>query len=228
MLDCIIQSPKIPAQASVIWLHGLGADGYDFADLPTQLSLPNNLGIRFIFPHAPLRSVTINGGMVMRAWYDILGLSADSSQDQSGLQQAQQAIQALIQREMDLGIPSNQIILGGFSQGGALALFSALQSPERLGGVISLSSYLPLADQLQKLIHPANTEISILQMHGTLDPVVLYEWGKFSYQWLHENNYPVEWHDFPIAHTICSEEIMKISAWMKRSLNHLFSPSPIA
>lgn len=203
--------------SSVIWLHGLGADGSDFETLVDQLQLPKELGIRFIFPHAPIRPVTINGGYPMRAWFDILSLEEKAIQDAAGIRKSVQEIHELIAAVAARGISTDRIILGGFSQGGALALYLALHYPRKLAGAAALSAFMPLAEELscertQGLFTP------IFLGHGTLDTVVPYFHGQRSHQLLKDLGYPVTWRSYPITHTISLDEIKDLSDWLQSKL----------
>jgi phospholipase/carboxylesterase len=204
--------------ASVIWLHGLGADGNDFVPIVPELNLPDSLGIRFIFPHAPERPVTCNGGYVMRAWYDIYSLDNLDKEDHEGMRDAQHIVESLIQQEMDRGMAAQRIILMGFSQGGAVALYSGLRFSQRLGGIGALSTYLPLADMLTDEKHSANADIPIFMAHGQFDPVVRYALGESSCQALQQRGYPMEWHRYPMEHSVCLEEIRDIGHWLTERL----------
>lgn len=200
--------------ASVIWLHGLGADGNDFAPIVAELDLPADLAIRFIFPHAPMRPVTCNGGYVMRAWYDIYSLEDPSQQDTQGLNETKTYIETLIAKEVARGIPPQRIILMGFSQGGAVALHAGLRFPESLAGIAALSTYLPLHETLIAEAHPGNADTSIFMAHGTGDPVVSYSLGVRSRRELEQQGYPVQWHEYPMDHSVCGEEIGDIANWL--------------
>jgi phospholipase/carboxylesterase len=219
MLETIeVQSSIHTPKASVIWMHGLGADGYDFENLATELKLPNSLSIRFIFPHAPIRPVTLNGGVKMRAWYDIFGLNAESREDEKGLWESHQQIAELIEQEHLRGIPRKRIFLGGFSQGGALALFTGTRYASELGGIIGLSTYLPLAKKLVLEKNPSKIDLPVFLAHGTQDPIVPFEWGKMVYDILSELDYSVEWHEYPIAHQLCAAEMNDIRIWLEKNL----------
>ncbi len=207
-------NPDATVKKTLIWLHGLGADGHDFVPMATQLNLNNQLGLRFIFPHAPVQRVTLNMGMEMPSWYDIYGLAEDSPQDSQGIARAQGWINELIQRENDRGISSDKIIIGGFSQGGALALAAALQHPQPLAGAAVLSCYLPIAEQILLNLAPANQALPIFIAHGKQDNVVQYDWGKQTRNYLSNHHYRVEWHDYPIAHTTCPEEMQAMAVWL--------------
>ena len=218
MLEAIVTEPTVSANASVLWLHGLGANGYDFADLSTSLGLPDDHAIRFIFPHAPEQPVSLNGGRSMPAWYDILGLGFGSSQDAKGIRRAEQWIQEWIDHERQLGVASNRIFLGGFSQGGALALHTGLRYLEPLGGIIALSTYLPLAETVEEERAPKNKVLPIWMAHGTLDPIVSFALGQYSYQHLSQLGYAVDWNTYPMVHTVCQEELQKIGGWLSARL----------
>lgn len=215
-LEVIEINPKITAQASVIWLHGLGADGSDFTSIVPELSVAQKKGVRFIFPHAPLRPVTINAGMTMRAWFDLYGLNANSPQDESGLRQGQQGIDGLIAKEINRNIPSHKIVLAGFSQGGALALFCGLRYPLKLAGILGLSSFLPLADKLTAEINSMNTNTPIMLAHGYFDQVVSSTFGEMTKTHLEKIGYSVEWHTYPMGHSVCPAEIQDIDRWLDK------------
>jgi len=204
--------------AAVIWLHGLGADGNDFAPIVPELTLPDDFGIRFIFPNAPLQSVTCNGGYVMRSWYDIYSLNDFEKEDKVGLIQSQQSIEALIQQEIQRGINPGRIILMGFSQGGAVALYTGLRFSQRLAGIGALSTYLPLRDELASEQHSSNTDIPIFMAHGSHDQVVRYEIGESSCKHLQQLGYDVHWNSYPMEHSVCPEEITDISTWIAKCL----------
>jgi phospholipase/carboxylesterase len=204
--------------ASVIWLHGLGADGNDFAPIVPELRLPPALAIRFIFPHAPVRAVTINNGMRMRAWYDISAADLNNRADLAGVGQSQGQIDALVAAEAARGIAASRIVLAGFSQGGAVALQCALRYPERLAGVMALSCYLIAPDRLAGEASQRNRDLPIFMAHGTTDPVVRFEWGEASRRTLDANGYEVEWHVYRMEHSVCAEEVRDASAWLQRVL----------
>ena len=201
-----------PPQGSVIWLHGLGADGHDFEPIVPELRLPAELGLRFVFPHAPVRPVTINGGMAMRAWYDIVTLDRDGPVDEAGILDSAAILDRFIARELDRGVAANKIVVAGFSQGGAIALHSGLRSEEQLAGIMGLSTYMPLrsnfADEVQA------TDIPIFMAHGTLDPVLPMFLGRDSADLLIDHGFKIEWHDYPMAHAVCTEEINDIRNWL--------------
>ncbi len=201
---------------AVIWMHGLGADGSDFVPVVPELGLDKHPGVRFVFPHAPEIPVTCNGGYVMRAWYDIISLEPASRQvDEVGILQSRQIVRALIARENQRGIPSHKIFLAGFSQGGAIAYTTALTHPETLAGVIALSTYLPSQRLLAEEAADANLAIPILAAHGTEDDVVTLELGMQARGFLMERGYKLEWHEYPMPHAICLEEIELIGGWLQ-------------
>jgi phospholipase/carboxylesterase len=201
---------------AVIWMHGLGADGSDFVPVVPELGLYKHPGIRFIFPHAPEIPVTCNGGYVMRAWYDIISLEPASRQvDEAGILQSRQMIRALITRENQRGITSHRIFLAGFSQGGAIAYTAALTHPEALAGVIALSTYLPSQRLLAEEATEANRATPIFAAHGTEDEVVALELGIQAREYLERRGYLLEWHEYPMPHSICLEEIELIGGWLK-------------
>lgn len=202
--------------ASIIWLHGLGADGYDFESIAAALNLAN---IRFVFPHAPYRSVTLNNGYEMRAWYDLYGLTLDSQQDEAGLRQSQSEIEALISIEKSKGVLPGRIVLAGFSQGGAMALHIALRYPERLAGVLALSTYLPLKSTLGDEANIANHKIPIFMAHGSFDTVITPAIAQASLETLMKNGYRPIWHEYPMAHSVCDEEITDIRLFLQSILS---------
>lgn len=204
---------------TIIWMHGLGADGNDFAPIVPMLNLPAAVPLRFIFPHAPLRSVSINGGLRMRAWYDIKNANLDENEDEQGLQASEQAITALIEQEIQRGITAAQIVLAGFSQGGAMVLQTGLRYPQRLAGMMVLSAYLPLANIALQEVHPANRETPIFMAHGEHDPIIPIELAIASRQHLSAGHYTVEWHQYPMTHTVCDQELADISRWLSRILS---------
>jgi phospholipase/carboxylesterase len=203
---------------SVIWLHGLGADGNDFAPLVPELVSPQWPALRFVFPHAPVRPVTINGGMPMRAWYDIYGFDLMSRQDEAGTRQSIAQVEALIAREHERGVPSERILLAGFSQGGAIALAAGLRHPQKLAGIIALSTYLPIAATLADERSEANTAVPIFWGHGTLDPVVILQRGLDSRAALEALGYTVDWHTYLMPHSVCPQEIGDLRQWMGERL----------
>jgi phospholipase/carboxylesterase len=210
--------PNGTPSASIIWMHGLGADGNDFVPIVPELRLPASLNIRFIFPHATMRPVTWNNGYVMRAWYDIKALGLKAEEDASGIHQSEQIIRRLIQHEIDQGISANKIVIAGFSQGGAMALQVALRYPHRLAGVMALSTYLPLRDTLADEANVANRDIPILMCHGRQDPVVPYELGDASRKLLEAQGYVVDFRSYNMPHSVCAEEVEDISQWLQKIL----------
>ena len=203
-------------RASVIWLHGLGADGNDFAAIVPELDLPP-FAIRFIFPHAPMQPVTINGGMMMRAWYDISD-SAIRREDERGVRDSQSRIEKLLAQEKTRGSSAARIVLAGFSQGGAIALHAGLRHPERLAGIMALSTYLPMADLLAAEAAMINRDVPIFMAHGSADPVIPIERAQRSKALLEQHGYSVDWHGYPMPHSVCAEEISDISTWLKQVL----------
>jgi phospholipase/carboxylesterase len=201
--------------ASVIWLHGLGADGHDFEPLVPYLAWPGAPDIRYVFPHAPVRPVTLNGGMPMRAWYDILNMDGERGHDRQGIGQSIQQVFALLERERDRGIAANRIILAGFSQGGAIALQLGLRYPHRLAGLIGLSTYMLFASELQDSRHEANRDTPVFLAHGTIDPMVPPAMGEAARKQLLALGLPLEWHTYPMPHSVCPEEISDIAAWLR-------------
>jgi len=216
-LDCIeIETGNNPAHA-IIWMHGLGADGNDFVPIADELGLDGLAPVRFIFPHAPKRPVTINNGYVMRAWYDITfgDLEGNTRRaDAAGVRVSQLQINDLIAQEHARGIAYTNIILAGFSQGGAIALYTGLRYPETLGGIMALSTYLPLAETLPQEAAAANLHTAIFIAHGTQDPVVPYTMGQGTYQALQAAGYPIQWHEYPMPHSVCPAEIADIRQFL--------------
>lgn len=199
--------------AAVLWLHGLGADGNDFVPVVEALDLPER-PIRFVFPHAPMRPVTINQGYVMRAWYDVLSMDFERRADERGVRESQGLVEALIERETRRGVAARGIVLAGFSQGGAIALHTALRFPQRLGGVMGLSTYLPLHDTVAGEASAANRDLPILMCHGSADPVLPPVLGEMSRDLLVSLGYRVEWQLYPMQHEVCRAEIVAIAAWL--------------
>jgi phospholipase/carboxylesterase len=212
-----LESSPNPTVA-VIWMHGLGADGNDFVPIVKELDLRGCPAIRFIFPHAATMPVTINGGYVMRAWYDILGTDIAKREDETGLRLSQKSIEQLIEREKSRGIPANRIILAGFSQGCAMALQVGLRYPEKLAGLLCLSGYVPLRDVLADERHNANHETPIFLAHGRADSVIPLQRAEQSRDLLSELGYTIEWHEYMMQHSVCAEEIDDISTWLQNVL----------
>jgi phospholipase/carboxylesterase len=204
--------------ACVIWLHGLGATADDFIPLVPQLSLPKDLAIRFIFPQAPQIPVTLNMGVMMPAWFDLLGLGLDSKQDELGIRSAEDLLAQLISEQIEQGIPSKKIVIAGFSQGGALALHSALRYPKKLAGVMALSSYLPLADFLEEEKSAANYGMSVFVAHGENDAVLPLVAAEMTCRYLRDLDYQVEDHIYSMAHEVCMDEVNDISVWLTKVL----------
>jgi phospholipase/carboxylesterase len=208
--------------ASVIWLHGLGADGHDFEPIVPELKLPAEMSLRFVFPHAPVRPVTINGGMAMRAWFDILSLERNGPADEAGIRDSASILNELIARERERGLPDERIVIAGFSQGGSIALFTALRRPERLAGLMALSTYLPLSDSLldEYRENPdyGHRDLPIFMAHGSGDPVLPMQMGRQAAMQLERAGFEVEWHDYPMAHAVCAEEIRDIRRWLSSVL----------
>ena len=203
--------------ASVIWMHGLGADGHDFEPIVAELGLPAGLAVRFIFPHAPVRPVTINNGMAMRAWYDILEMGG-AREDGEGLRESQAAVEALIANEEARGIVAGRMVLAGFSQGGAIAFQAGLRHPQKLAGIMALSTYLPLAGTVEAERHAANRGLPIFMAHGSVDPMISIGRAQQSRAMLEALGYPVEWHEYPMPHSVCPQEIADITAWLVKVL----------
>lgn len=212
-----IETGKNPA-AAVIWLHGLGADGHDFEPIVPQLVQPGERALRFVFPHAPVRPVTLNGGYAMRAWYDIAALDRRTQEDEAGIRASQATIEALIRRENARGVASERIVLAGFSQGGAMALFAGTRYRERLAGIMGLSCYLVLAARLLPERDAANQGTSIFLAHGLQDPVVSPLLGEEAKRQLEAAGYAVQWHAYSMPHSVCPQEVADIAAWLRRVL----------
>ncbi|WP_077338410.1 alpha/beta hydrolase [Pseudocolwellia agarivorans] len=218
-LERITVEPKVNAQSCVIWLHGLGDSGAGFAPIVPTLNLPSDHTIRFIFPHAPDRAVTINQGYVMKAWYDIKSMDLHNRADMEGVLESEASLHALIDEQINSGIPSEKIILAGFSQGGVVSLFTGLRYHKKLAGIMALSCYLPNADKLPDGLHEANSKTNILQNHGEQDEVVLMSAGKMANKLLLEQNYNVEWKSYNMPHSVLPEQIQDIAQWIKKQLN---------
>jgi phospholipase/carboxylesterase len=214
-LDFVEIKPEGVAKASVIWLHGLGADGHDFFDIVPTLNLPAELAVHFIFPHAPVRPVSLNGGFKMRAWFDIYGLDHNSKQDQAGIVESQKLVEKLIEQELAAGVPSDKIVLAGFSQGAALALHIGLRYPKPLAGILALSGFLALAEQGLPADNLANADTPILMLHGKEDMVVPLKWAEFSRDRLTELGFAVKWQTYLMEHNVCAEEIDDIASWLQ-------------
>ena len=216
--QAVILEPRGRHKASIIWLHGLGADGHDFEPVIPALQLPGDHGIRFIFPHAPERPITINGGMVMRAWYDVKETDLRKREDTDGIEESRQILERFIKAEKDAGIPSEKILLAGFSQGGVVILHTGLRYPESLAGLLALSTYLAVPDKLTVEASPANAKTPVFMAHGTMDPVIPVEHGKNAADQLKQAGYKVDWHEYPMQHAVSLEEIEEIGRWISTRL----------
>jgi len=201
---------------TIIWMHGLGADGWDFVPIVRELPLPEGLALRFLFPHAPERPVTINNGSVMRAWYDIAQNDIARVPDEKGIRESQRSIEELIARERARGMAADRIVLAGFSQGGAIALQAGLRHKERLAGIVALSTYLPLEESLDAEAAAANKSTPIFMAHGTQDPIIPLELAEASHRALTARGYAVEWHTWPMPHSVCAEEVEALAAFLAR------------
>lgn len=217
-LECIVRETGPRPDACVVWLHGLGADGHDFEPIVPQLTHTQAGAVRFVFPHAPVRPVTVNGGMRMRAWYDILELSVERNADRAGIDQSVAQVDALIDAEIAAGIPPERIVLAGFSQGGAIALRCGLARADRLAGIIGLSCYLLDGGELERWLSPANRSQSVLIGHGRHDTVVPMALGQAAVERLGAAGLGVDWHTWPMPHAVCAEEIAVIDRWLAARL----------
>jgi phospholipase/carboxylesterase len=214
MLETVEQTTRPRAAWSVVWLHGLGADGHDFAPIVPELVRPDWPGIRFVFPHAPVRPVTVNGGMRMRAWYDIKSLSTDDRADEAGLRESMREVDALLARERDRGVPPERQLLVGFSMGAALALSSGLRREAPVAGIAALSGYLPLPDALAREMTPGGKATPVFMAHGSQDPVVQPAWGSRSRDALKALGVDVRWKTYPMPHSVCPDEVRDLGDWM--------------
>jgi phospholipase/carboxylesterase len=219
ILEAIEMQTAANPQRCVIWMHGLGADGHDFAPIVPELGLSRAAAVRFIFPHAPMQPVTINNGYVMRAWYDILEPDLVRREDEKGLRASQALIENLIARETSRGIKAANLVLAGFSQGGAIAFQTGLRHPERLAGIMALSTYLPIANTVAAERSAANQDVPIFMAHGTQDPVIVLSRATSSRDRLVELGYSVEWHQYTMPHSVCPEEIRDIGEWLRKVLS---------
>ncbi len=197
---------------SVVWLHGLGADGHDFEPVVPELRLPADLALRFVFPHAPVRPVTINAGMAMRAWYDIVSLDASGRADAEGVRESTDLLESLVEREVERGIDESRIVVAGFSQGGAIAINLALTTRRRLAGLMALSTYIAGPRQLESRAGAGTPPV--FMAHGSYDPVIPIAWGRMSAEGLRDAGFAVEWREYPMAHAVCAEEIADIRDWL--------------
>jgi phospholipase/carboxylesterase len=214
----ITLSPRVPAVASVILLHGLGADGHDFVPIVGELGLPDTLPVRFVFPHAPMRPVTVNNGFVMRAWYDIKSFTPAGRADLAGTTESARRVAGYIVGETQQGITASRVVLAGFSQGGAVALYAGLRYPERLAGILAMSCYLPFPETLAAEKSAANSDVPILLCHGRSDPVVPIAMGLEAREELQAHGYSPEWRDYPMQHSVCLEEIADVARWLQGRL----------
>ncbi len=212
-------TPSISAIGSVIWLHGLGADGHDFTSIVPQFNLPVHLPLRFIFPHAPLKPVTINNGYIMRAWFDIYSMQIDQRIDLAGISDSVKAVEQLIENEQRKGIPTEKIILGGFSQGAVIALTTGLRCLKKLAGIIALSGYLPNAVQELSNRSQANQAIPVFLAHGTEDTIVPFMLGQATAAALEKHGIPVDWHSYSMPHSLCANEVSDVAAWLIKQIS---------
>jgi phospholipase/carboxylesterase len=214
----ITLTPQTPAVATVILLHGLGADGRDFVPIVGELGLPDSLPVRFVFPHAPLRPVTVNNGYVMRAWYDIKSFSPEGRADVAATTESSRRVTDYIDHEVELGVPASRVVLAGFSQGGAIALYAGLRHRARLAGILALSCYLPFPEKLAAEKSVANADVPILLCHGRNDPVVPIAMGVEAREALQTQGYHPEWRDYRMEHSVCMEEITDVARWLQSRL----------
>lgn len=214
LLEAVEVEPSGEARASVVWLHGLGADGNDFAAAVPALALPAELGVRFVFPHAPSIPVTLNGGVLMPAWYDISEVDLQRRHDEAGVRRSDRQVRALLEREHARGVPWDRIVLAGFSQGGAVALFSSVRHERRLAGVVALSTYLVVEESLDEERTEANQDVPILQAHGTLDPMVPFARGDAARAALQQRGYDVTFCSFAMEHSVCIEELRAVRQFL--------------
>lgn len=218
MLECIEVNHSSHPNAAVIWLHGLGADGNDFAPVVRELESLGAPPARYVFPHAPMRPVTVNGGYVMRAWYDIASADLVAHEDESGIRASQTQVEALIEREADRGIAPGRVVLAGFSQGGAIALHTGVRQAQSLAGIIALSTYLPLAHTVTEQRNIASAQVPILMAHGQYDGIVPLARGAATRDQLQSLGYTICWHEYPMQHSVCTEEIQEIASFLKQVL----------
>ena len=217
-LRTIEVGPRDKADACVIWMHGLGADGHDFEPIVPELGLPAGSAVRFIFPNAPVRPVTVNGGLPMRAWYDIINIGVKADEDVEGTRESEAQIIRLIERESERGVPAAKIVLAGFSQGGAIALHTGVRYSQRLAGIMALSTYVPLRGLLEEERHPVNADVPIFMAHGSFDGVVPFDYGKLSRDLLKSLGYAVDWHEYAMEHSVNMQEVRDIGAWLTKVL----------
>jgi len=214
ILPCVERETGPAPRYSIVWLHGLGADGHDFEPIVPELVAREWPSLRFVFPHAPVRPVTINNGMAMRAWYDIKGADIASRQDESGVRESVAQLDALIARETERGVPAERVFVAGFSQGGAIALAGGVRHAQALAGTVALSTYLPIAEKTAGERHAANAKLPIFMAHGSHDPVVPQPLGASSRDHLRSLGYAIDWHSYPMAHQVCAEEIADLRQWL--------------
>ena len=217
-LPCVEVEPAGPVRSSVIWLHGLGADGHDFEPIVPHLGISDAAGVRFLFPHAPRIPVSINWGMVMPAWYDITEADLRKRHDEAGVRRSAEQVAALIRRENERGIPASRIVLAGFSQGGAIALHLGLRHPEKLAGIMALSTYLVCEESLEQELSDANRDTPLLQAHGIQDPMVPLDRGEAARERLSRLGFQVQWRTYPMMHEVCPQELEDIGAWLNQVL----------
>ena len=214
----VVVEPSKPAAAAVVWLHGLGADGHDFEPVAAELGRGGLDDVRFVFPHAPVRPVTINGGMAMRAWYDIAGTDFDRRADEEGVRGSAGIARALVDEQIARGLAPERVVLAGFSQGGAIALYAGLRFPFRIAGILALSTYLPAPGSLATQAHDANRDVPIFLAHGSQDPVIALALSERSRAALAALGYVVEVHTYPMPHSVCAEEVRDVANWLHRCL----------
>ncbi len=217
LLDCVEVTTGTPAEYTVIWLHGLGASGHDFEPVVPALELLHRPGVRFLFPHAPVRPITINGGAAMRGWYDIMTMDiGDRGQDQAGISESADAVDALIENEASRGVSSNRVILAGFSQGGAIALYAGLRKAQPLAGILALSTYFPLQDKVLPTLDESHKTLPVFMAHGQQDNVINIAYAEQSRDVMMAHGIGVEWRDYAIEHSVSADEVADISTWLKR------------
>lgn len=216
--DTVEVGGEAQVDGTVIWLHGLGADGHDFEPIVPELNLAVHADIRFIFPHAPVRPVTINGGVPMRAWYDVISLDKSGPQDEAGIRGSAASLLQLIERERERGVDASRIVLAGFSQGGAIAMHTAMRVPQRLAGLMALSTWMPLASTIgEEVVDNSESqprELPVLMAHGTFDPLLPLAAGQHAREIMQDAGFKVQWREYPMAHAVCAEEISEIRKWL--------------
>lgn len=217
-LEIITHEPTQTADACVIWLHGLGADGHDFENILPELGLPESHRIRFIFPHAPMRSITINNNMRVRGWYDIYSLNKLEKEDKEGIEQSRLQVENLVQQQIDQGIATERIVIAGFSQGGAIALHFGLNYSDKLAGIIGLSTYLPFMENGQQATKTSHKNRAILLCHGEYDDILPIQLGEMTLNYLNKKGFTPQWHTYPMTHQVCMEEIKLIGKWLENTI----------